>query len=69
MSDTSDNPFASYDYKETEEYQDHRRAMDRFKALSQEEKVQRLVEIGILSEGDHRLTKRYGGDAPNPDDD
>jgi hypothetical protein len=69
MSETETNAFASYDYKKTQEYKDHRRAMERFDALSPEEKIQTLVDVGILSEGDHRLTKRYGGDAPNPDDD
>lgn len=67
MSDDNDNPFASYDYKETEEYKTHKRAMRKFSELSHEEKFQELIDIGIFNE-DGELTEKYGGDAPNPDD-
>ena len=57
--------FASYDYKETEEYRRHERVMQKVREMSTEEKLQSLIEVGIVDE-QGRLTKRYGGEAPNP---
>lgn len=67
MSEEDDNPFDSYDYKETEEYEIHRRGLEAFDALSDEEQFQSMVRVGIITE-DGELTERYGGDAPNPED-
>ena len=67
MSDNAEDIFASYDYKETEEYKRHERAMQKVRDMTTEEKLQTLIEVGIVNE-DGELTKRYGGDAPNPDD-
>lgn len=52
--------------EETEEYQVHKRAMDRFAAMSDEEKFRTFVKAGIYTE-EGELTKRYGGTAPNPE--
>jgi hypothetical protein len=61
------NPFESYDYRKTEEYKRHRRVLEEVRNMSQEEKLQTLIDVGIVNE-DGELTKRYGGDAPNPED-
>jgi hypothetical protein len=68
MSNQSENPFESYDYRNTEESRAHERALRDFDALSSDEKLESMKRVGILNE-DCELTKRYGGDAPNPDDD
>lgn len=67
MSDNAKDIFASYDYKETEEYKRHKRAMQKVRQMNPEEKLQTLIEAGIVNQ-DGNLTQRYGGDAPNPDD-
>ena len=58
---------ADYDYKKTEEYKFQKRAIEKYSKLSTEEKFRRNVELGIYTE-DGELTKRYGGDAPNPEE-
>jgi len=52
--------------EEIEEYQVHKRAMDRFAAMSDEEKFRTFVKAGIYTE-EGELTERYGGSAPNPE--
>ena len=56
----------SYEHKKSEEYRRHRRALDWFTSLSQEEKLARMVKIGILDEN-HEITERYGGKAKDDD--
>lgn len=67
MSSENENPFESYDYEESEQHRLHERAMQKFDELSDDEKFQALVDIGIFNE-EGELTERYGGDAPNPED-
>lgn len=57
--------FAKYDYKKTAEYKFHRDALERFRNLSPEEQWQTIVDVGICTQ-DGELTERYGGSAPNP---
>ena len=59
------NPFATYDYRKTAEYKRHRRVMDRFRNMTLEEKLQTMVDAGILNE-DLELTERYGGNPSKP---
>ncbi|RVU41038.1 hypothetical protein EA187_19245 [Lujinxingia sediminis] len=59
--------FANYDYRQTEEYKRHERAMEELDAMTPEEQRQTLIDAGILNE-DGELVERYGGTAPNPED-
>lgn len=52
-------------WEETEEYQVHKRFLERFTAMSDKEKFKTFVNAGIYTE-DGELTERYGGTAPNP---
>jgi len=38
----------------------HQRAYRRFESMSQEDRVERLIELGILNK-DGELSRRYGG--------
>ncbi|MEO1272347.1 MAG: hypothetical protein AAFX99_29975 [Myxococcota bacterium] len=58
----TNNPFATYDYQKTAEHKHHLRVMERFRQLSLEEKLQTMVDAGILDEHGE-LTERYGGEA------
>ena len=59
--------FANYDYRQTEEYKLHERALARVRAMTREERRQTMIDAGILNE-DGELVERYGGTAPNPED-
>jgi hypothetical protein len=67
MSESVREDFDSGSYEETEEYKRHERVMERIRCMSSEEKLQTLVDAGIVNE-DGELTQRYGGSAPNRDD-
>ena len=53
--------------EETEDYKAHKRAMERLKSMTREERFQTLVDAGIYTQ-ERELTERYGGTAPNQDD-
>ncbi len=49
---------ADYDYKNTDEYKFHLKALENFRKLSLKEKLQTMVDAGILDENG-KLTERY----------
>ncbi|TXD39587.1 hypothetical protein FRC96_06940 [Lujinxingia vulgaris] len=67
MSESPYDLMANYDYRKTEEYKRHERALARVRAMTREEKRQTLIDAGILNEAGE-LVERYGGTAPNPED-
>ncbi len=67
MTAKAKNPFESYDYKKTDEYKRHLRVLEEVRKMTPEEKLQTLIDVGIVNE-DGELTKQYGGDAPNPEE-
>jgi hypothetical protein len=58
------NSLMRYNYRETAEYQHHVEVIERLRQLSLEEKLQTLVDAGILTEA-LELAAAYGGDAPD----
>lgn len=71
MSDQNPDAFDSfedYDYRETEEYKRHERAIRKFREMSDDEKLQTFIDAGIYNEN-WELTRKYGGEAPNVDED
>ena len=67
MSESPYDIMANYDYRKTEEYKLHERAMAELDAMTPEEQRQTLIDAGILNEAGE-LVERYGGTAPNPED-
>jgi hypothetical protein len=52
--------FETYDYKKTDEYKLHLKVLDRVSRMTPEEKVQSLIDAGIITK-DRKLSARYGG--------
>ena len=52
--------FETYDYKRTDEYKHHLKTLERVSKMTTEEKVQSLLDAGIIT-SDRKLSPRYGG--------
>lgn len=50
MIDYAMKVFDTYDYKKTDEYKRHEQAMQKVKEMSLAEKLQTLIDAGILNE-------------------
>ncbi len=67
MSSNGNKAFASYNYRETKEYERHEQLLCKLRKMSTEEKLKTLVEAGIVNE-EGELTERYGGTATDTKD-
>ncbi|NCQ35687.1 hypothetical protein GW813_11590 [bacterium] len=64
MNKKSQQTLSQYDYRKSAEYKFHEKAMKAFRELSKDDKLQTMVDAGILDKN-HKLTRRYGGTGDN----